>query len=344
MIKVGILNVTGYAGAELARLLWQHPEVEITGVTGRSAAGEKLGDIFPHLSDLGLIVKPELDASVDIVFSALPHNSSAEQVIPLLDQGARVVDLSADFRLKDPSEYSDWYGVEHPSLKHLQESVYGLTELHRNEISTSNLVANPGCYSTAAILALAPVVKEGLIDIDIVIDSKSGVSGAGRTLSEFTHYSEVNETVQAYSVKGHRHLPEIVQELGQTGNMAPVITFLTHLVPITRGILSSCYATFKQGSFQSVGQAEETIKDLYNDFYEQEPFIRISKSPPHTKHLLGSNFCFLYPLVDPRTERLIVISCLDNLIKGAAGQAVQNMNVMLELPETMGLKALAVYP
>ncbi|MBM3943635.1 MAG: N-acetyl-gamma-glutamyl-phosphate reductase [SAR202 cluster bacterium] len=338
-MKVGIINVTGYAGCELARILYQHPEVELTSVTGRSAAGQKLGDVFPHLSPLDLTITPELEGDLDLVFSALPHKASAEAVIPVLEGGVKVVDISADFRLKDAAEYTQWYGVDHPDPSYLEEAVYGLTELHREEIRASRLIANPGCYPTSAILALAPAVKLGLIELDIIIDCKSGVSGAGRALSLGTHYSEVNENVMAYSVEGHRHLPEVTQELGGLTSQAPAVTFLTHLIPMTRGILSTCYARLKDGS-----KTSQQLRDLYREFYADQPFVTVTGQPPQTKQTLGNNYCLLHPVVDKRTGRLMVISCLDNLVKGAAGQAIQNMNLMFGFPEDLSLKALAVYP
>jgi N-acetyl-gamma-glutamyl-phosphate reductase len=343
-VKAGIINVTGYAGSELARILRQHPEVKLTSVTGRSAAGQKLGEVFPHLSSLDLTITPELEGSLDIVFSALPHKASAEAVIPVLEQGVKVIDISADFRLKQANQYEEWYGVPHPNPAYLEEAIYGLTELRRLEIKTARLVANPGCYPTSAILALAPAVKEGLISPDIVIDSKSGVSGAGRSLSLTTHFSEVNENVMAYSVSGHRHLPEITQELNVLTRESLSITFLTHLIPMTRGILSSCYARLQPNSAWDGPEAGQGIRELYQDFYADHPFVVITPKPPQTKQTLGNNQCLLYPTVDQRTGRLIVISCLDNLVKGAAGQAVQNMNLMCGFPEDMSLEALAVYP
>jgi N-acetyl-gamma-glutamyl-phosphate reductase len=342
--RVGIINVTGYAGVELARLLHQHPEVELTSVTGRSAAGQKLGTVFPHLASVDLTIEARL-AEVDLAFSAMSHKESAKEVIPLLEHGIRVVDLSADFRLKDSAEYPRWYGFEHPAPQLLKQAVYGLTELYRPQIASAQLVANPGCYPTSAILALAPAVKEGLIGPDIIIDSKSGVSGAGRTVSLQTHYSEVNEDVSAYSLSGHRHLPEIVQELKLLRpGQPPSVTFVTHLVPMTRGILTTCYANLISGNVTADKKGEEKIRQLYADFYQGEPFVRIADSPPHTKHTWGNNLCLIYSIIDQRTGRLIVISCLDNLVKGAAGQAVQNMNLMLGLPEETGLQALAIYP
>ena len=342
--KVGIINVTGYTGVELARLLYQHPQVELVSVTGRSAAGQKLGTVFPHLAGVDLTIEAEL-GGVDLAFSAMPHQESAKEVIPLLDQGIKVVDISADFRLKDAAEYLPWYGFTHPAPQLLKQAVYGLTELYRSQVASARLVANPGCYPTGAILALAPVVKEGLIEPDIIIDSKSGVSGAGRTLSQQTHYPEANEDVTAYALDGHRHLPEIIQELKRLhpGQLLSV-TFVPHLLPMTRGILSTCYARLASGKVAAGKKGMEELRQLYLDFYKGEPFIKVVEYSPHTKHTWGSNLCLIYPTIDHRTGRLIVISCLDNLGKGAAGQAIQNMNLVLGLPEVTGLQALPVYP
>jgi N-acetyl-gamma-glutamyl-phosphate reductase len=338
-MKVGIINVTGYTGVELARLLHEHPQVELASVTGRSAAGQSLGQVFPHLASTNLTVKDKL-GDVELVFSAMPHKESAKEVIPLLDKGVKVVDISADFRLKDAAEYQRWYGFSHPAPQLLKDAAYGLPELHHTQIAQAKLVANPGCYPTGAILALAPAVKAKLIEADIVIDSKSGVSGAGRTLSLTTHFSEANEDVSAYALEGHRHLPEITQELGQLyADKPPSVTFVPHLIPMTRGILTTCYA-----KLASAKTGEKELKKLYADFYKDAPFVRVADSPPHTKQTWGSNLCLVYPTVDQRTGKLVVISAIDNLVKGAAGQAVQNMNLMLGLPETTGLEALAIYP
>jgi N-acetyl-gamma-glutamyl-phosphate reductase len=337
-MKVGIINVTGYAGVELARLLCRHPEVELTSVTGRSAAGQSLGGVFPHLADINLAIRDKL-GDVELAFCAMPHKESAKEVIPLFERGIRVVDISADFRLKDAAEYPRWYGFSHPAAKLLARAAYGLPELHRAQIASAQLVANPGCYPTGAVLALAPAVKAGLVENDIIVDSKSGVSGAGRSLSLTTHYSEANEDVSAYALDGHRHLPEITQELKLLNpEQPPAVTFIPHLIPMTRGILTTCYAKL-------VKKIEgKELKKLYTDFYRDEPFVRVAVSPPHTKQTWGSNLCLVYPTIDPRTGRLVVLSAIDNLVKGAAGQAVQNMNIMLGLPETTGLEALAVYP
>jgi N-acetyl-gamma-glutamyl-phosphate reductase len=337
--KVGIINVTGYAGVELARLLYQHPQVELASVTGRSAAGQKLGQVFPHLASMDLTIEAEL-GRVELAFSAMPHQASAEEVIPLLKQGTKVVDISADFRLKDAAQYGQWYGSAHPAPELLKQAVYGLPELYRSQVASTQLVANPGCYPTGAILALAPAVRAGLIEPDIVIDSKSGLSGAGRSLSRRTHFSEANEDVAAYALEGHRHLPEIAQELNLLSAQKPLsITFVPHIIPMTRGILTTCYASLAAGK-----KGKKELSRIYGDFYKDEPFVRVVESPPHTKHTWGNNLCLIHPTIDTRTGRLVVISAIDNLVKGAAGQAVQNMNLMLGLPETTGLEALAIYP
>ena len=346
MVRVGIINVTGYAGAELARLLYVHPEARLVSVSGRSAAGKGLAEVFPHLACYGLTIGEEL-GDVDFAFSALPHAASAEAVAPLVRAGVPVVDISADFRLRDPQEYAQWYGVSHPAPELLSRAAYGLTELNREAVRSSRLIANPGCYPESALLALAPAVKEGIIGPDVIIDSKSGVSGAGRTVDLAYHFAEANESVSAYGLSGHRHLPEIVQELtamwpgaGIPEASRPKVTFTPHLIPMTRGILSTCYAPLATGAVSS----SEEARDLYREFYKGEPFVRLVDLPPATKQVSGSNVCLVHPTVDPRTERLIVVSAIDNLVKGAAGQAIQNMNAMLGLPETAGLESPAVYP
>ena len=342
-MKVGILNVTGYAGVELARILSRHPQVEIVAATGRSDAGKPLGQVFPHLESLGLNVVPEITESVDLVFSALPHQASAEACVPFLEQGVKVVDISADFRLKSATAYQEWYDIPHPYPQYLEEVVYGLTELHRPEIGGASLVANPGCYPTSALLALAPAVQAGIVEPSFIVDSKSGVSGAGRGLKLSTHFSEVNESVSAYSIEGHFHLPEMLQELRAMDSQAR-LTFVPHLVPMTRGILSTCYATVKEGALPAGAQGNQELATIYHDFYREHPFVRLAQAPPATKHTLGNNQCLVYPVLGSQARQLVVISCLDNLVKGAAGQAVQNMNVMCGLPEEQGLEALALYP
>ena len=342
-MKASIINVTGYAGIELARLLQNHPEFTLVEVTARSAANQKLSNVFPHLNPIDLIIQEDLSKSTDVIFSALPHKASAEALAPLLAQQNSVIDISADFRLNESEVYKEWYGIDHPYPDYLHQAVYGLPELYKSELQNTQLIANPGCYPTSAILALAPAISSGLVEPSIIIDSKSGVSGAGRTLSYTTHFSETNENVTAYGISGHRHLPEIEQELSKLQPDHPLgITFIPHLIPMTRGILSTCYCILS-----NVGGLENTqnsITDLYQEFYRNCPFVRITDQPPGTKQTLGSNFCLIYPYVDQRTGKLIVISCLDNLVKGAAGQAIQNMNIMFNLPEEIGLKNLAIYP
>jgi len=345
-VRVGILNVTGYAGLELARLLYQHPHVELAAVTGRSEAGKPLGEVFPTLDDLGLTITAEVQGKVDFIFSALPHKASAEALLPFLRQGLRAVDISADFRLRDAAEYKQWYQVVHPAPELLKEAAYGLTELNKDAICGAQVIANPGCYPTSAILALAPALKEGLVEPDIIVDSKSGVSGAGRGLSLGAHFSEVNETVSAYGLEGHRHLPEITQELRRLAPGGKLrVTFVPHLIPMTRGILSTCYAPLVESRLGSgLASAQSELAAVYRDFYRDQPFVRVVSAPPQTKHTNGSNYCVIYPTVDPRSGRLVVISCLDNLVKGAAGQAIQNMNVMLGFEETAGLLGLGLWP
>jgi N-acetyl-gamma-glutamyl-phosphate reductase len=341
MIRVGIINVTGYLGAETARILRRHPHVRVTSVTGRSGAGKALGQTYPHLQPLGLDVTEEV-SEVDAVISALPHAASAAALLPLLDKGTPVVDLSADFRLKSAAEYEAWYKVAHPRPEALEESVYGLTELHREDVANAKLVAAPGCFPTSAILALAPAWQNGLIGADIIIDSKTGISGAGRSLDLANHFGEANENVVPYSLAGHRHLPEIGQELSLLCEApAPRITFVPHRVPMTRGILTTCYAPLAPGRESTTA---EQVRDLYREHYAGERFVRVVETPPETKQTAGSNACLVYVTVDPRTSRLIAISALDNLVKGGAGQGVQDMNLMLGLPEDAGLEDIALYP
>ena len=351
MIKVGVINVTGYAGAELARLLYTHPEAEVGSVTGRSEAGKPLASVFPHLATYDLTIEPELTASVDFVFSALPHAASAEACAPLVRAGVPVVDISADFRLNDAKEYAEWYGGEHPAPELLPQAAYGLTELNREAVRGATLVANPGCFPEGALLALAPAIKAGIITPEIIVDSKSGVSGAGRGLALNVHFGEAAESVSAYALNGHRHLPEMVQEIAKMWPPAEApetprlrVSFTPHLIPMTRGILSTCYAPLVAGQLPPSEAAKQAVRDIYADAYRGEPFVRVVNAPPSTKQTRGNNMCLICPTVDVRADRLVVVTVLDNLVKGAAGQAIQNMNAMLGLPETMGLDAPALYP
>lgn len=337
-VRAGIINVTGYIGIDLARILARHPEVDLVSVTGRSAAGQRLAEVFPHMTNADLAIDAEL-AEVDLAFSALPHAASAEAVARTLEKGTKVIDISADFRIDDVGIYEQWYKVTHPAPHLLDQAVYGLPEINRAAIAQAQLVANPGCYPTSAILGLAPALHEGLIEPEIIVDSKSGVSGAGRALTLTTHFAEANESVSAYALGGHRHLPEIRQELVKLAEGKNIsLSFVPHLIPMTRGMLSSCYAKLSREA------TEEQVQELYREFYRSEPFVHVTHTPPQTKQTLGSNLCLVYPVLDPRTGRLIVISCIDNLVKGGAGQAVQNMNIMLGMPESTGLAMLPVYP
>lgn len=342
-MKVGIINVTGYAGAELVRILYRHSEAEIASVTGRSAAGKRLPEVLPHLWRLDLPITQSLEGSLDVVFSALPSGASAQVLAPLIESGIDVIDIAADFRLDDPIVFQKAYKINHPTPLLLDRSIYGLPELYREAISKATLVANPGCFPTAAILALAPAVKEGLILDDIVIDAKSGISGAGRGslgVNSIDHFAEANENVVAYGLDGHGHQPEIAQELAKlSGTETTRVTFIPHRVPMTRGILATCYATLRD---QSINR--QKIQEIYREHYAKELFTQVVNTPPQTKQATGSNLCLVYPTVDELSGRLVVLSCLDNLIKGAAGQAVQNMNLMLGIPEKESLRQLTLYP
>lgn len=339
-VRVGILNVTGYAGMEAARLLQTHPGARLVAATGRSLAGQRLGEAFPHLSAYGdLVIGADLDAEVDVVLSALPTAASAAACAPFVHRGVKVVDIAADFRLRDAREFERWMGVPHPAPELLAQAVYGLPEINREAVRSATLVANPGCYPAASILALAPAFAAGLVEPRVVVDAKSGISGAGRGTGGGYNFSEVNEDVSAYKVANHNHQPEIAQELGVLADgVRPAVTFVPHLVPMTRGIHATCYAPLRK----QVSQRE--VFDIYCTFYEGHPFTQVTTSPPHTKHTLGSNRCLVYPVVDEQNSMLVAIGVLDNLGKGAAGQAVQNMNLMFGLPETAGLEGAPLYP
>ncbi|MEZ4493037.1 MAG: N-acetyl-gamma-glutamyl-phosphate reductase [Dehalococcoidia bacterium] len=338
--RVGVINVTGFAGVEMARLLWNHPEADLAVATGRSLAGQKLGEAFPSLQVYGdMVIADAVEGDVDIVVSALPTAESAAACAPFARAGIPVIDIAADFRLRSPEAFHEWYGKDHPAPELLDRAVYGLPELRRAQIEEATIVANPGCYPAASILALAPAVAAGLVERRIVVDAKSGISGAGRGSGGGFSYSDVNEDVSAYKIAAHNHQPEIAQELEALGEASPAaVTFVPHLVPMTRGIHATCYAPLAK----PVSQAQ--IEDCYRSFYADAPFTAVSTKPPHTKHTLGSNMCLVHPVVDERNGMLVAVGVLDNLVKGAAGQAIQNMNLMLGLPETMGLDTAAVYP
>lgn len=337
--RVGIINVTGYAGSELARILHRHPEVEVAQVTGRSAAGKQLSEVFPHLREADMIIDPALDSSVDFVFSALPHAASAEALAPFIEDDVHCVDISADFRLKDVNVFETWYKTAHPCPQYIEDAVYGLPELHREDVKRSRLIANPGCYPTGTILGMAPAFDADIVEPDVISDSKSGVSGAGRKGDVAYNFNEINDNMSAYGLSGHRHMPEMSQELSALSKHGEVkVTFVPHLAPMTRGILGTQYATLKNG----ISQKEAT--DIYQNFYADEPFVKVVASAPSTKETWGNNDVLVNVNVDEYSGRLIVVTALDNLVKGAAGAGVQNMNLMLGLPEATGLEALAIYP
>jgi N-acetyl-gamma-glutamyl-phosphate reductase len=345
-VNVGILNVTGYMGAEVARLLNGHPDVRIAGVTGRSTAGKRLADVFPHLFAIDLPITESLPDAVDVVISALPHGAAAAQLVPFIDAGVPVVDLSADFRLRSVEQYESHYNVTHAAPRLLAQSVFGMPELHRDEIVRAKLVGVSGCHSAGVMLALAPLFAAGVIEPDVIADTKTGLSGAGRALNINVHFSEADENVAPYALDGHRHLPEMVQELaGPAEQPRPEITFVPHYIPMTRGILSTCYARAKPGALSAEARAaRDGVMQIYRDFYRDAPFTRVSDAPPSTKHVMGTNYCIVHPSVNLQTGTVVVSSAIDNLGKGGAGNGVQCLNVMCGLPEMAGLQALGLFP
>lgn len=345
MTRVGIIGASGYTGIELARLLSRHQKVELTVATSRQYADKKLSEVYPSLSgctDLICenITGAELAEKADLFFTAVPHQTAMNIIPDLLEAGKKVVDLSADFRLHDSVVYEKWYQA-HCAAEYLPEAVYGLPEIHRDKIPTARLVANPGCYPTSTILALAPLLKNKLIDpTTLIVDSKSGTSGAGRGAQVGALYCEVTDGFRAYKVASHRHTPEIEQELSELAGEDITISFTPHLVPMSRGILSTIYAS----SVRNLTNDE--LHALYTDFYSTERFVRICPpgSFPATQYVRGSNFCDIACTFDPRTGRVIVLSAIDNLVKGAAGQAVQNMNLICGFDEAAGLEAVPLFP
>ena len=350
-VTVGIIGATGYVGGELVRLLARHPNVELVGLVGRGRDRDPIAGIHPHLATLDHDVHSELPPA-DAVFVALPHGVAAELVPDLVAAGSAVIDLGPDFRLRDPADYPRWYGFEHPRPDLLEQAVYGLPEFHRAELSALvdapvAIVGSPGCYPTATLLALAPLARAGLID-DLVVDAKSGVSGAGREARTGLMFGEVNESVKAYGIGGHRHVAEIEQELielaGRQGldpsaNPGIVaVDFLPHLIPMTRGILSAGHVR----PIRPVTQAE--LDEMYATAYADEPFVTVVPTAPATKDVTGSNEVRIHVSLDTRTGRIIVIGVEDNLVKGAAGQAIQSFNLVHGLPETAGLEQLPLAP
>lgn len=346
MIRVAIAGATGYGGVELVRLLKQHPQVQLAALTSETYAGKRMEQVYPHLRGVEVELQaldPERFAQdADFAFLALPAGQAMDLVPRLLAQGKRVIDLSADHRLRDPAAYPRWYGMEHPHPELLVEAVYGLPELHRAAMRDARLVAAPGCYPAGAILALAPLVCAGLVKADrIIVDSKSGVSGAGRTALDLAyHYPEANEDVCAYKVADHRHTPEMEQELSALAGAPVTVTFSPHLVPMTRGIATAAYAELGKPA-----AAADLIEEL-RSFYHNEPFVQVldEQTYPHTKHTAGWNLCQVTARVDERAGIAVALSALDNLGKGLSGTCVQCFNIMCGFDETTALAEPAPYP
>ncbi len=325
-----VAGATGFAGALAAHLLWRHPGFELLAVTGRSETGRPLAELYPRYRVPLELRPPELERlpEVEAAIVAYPHAAAAPTVAALRERGARVVDLSADFRLRSLQTYETWYG-EHPRPELLADAVYGLTELHRERIAGAAIVATPGCYPTASLLGLAPLARAGLI-ADVVIDAKQGISGVGRVFDETTHQSMAGENILPYKVAGHRHTPEIEEQLALLGTEVKV-QFQPHLVPLDQGELASCYVTTTRG----IDAGE--LAALYAEAYDGEPFVEVVSKPPGTRDVLATNFCRILAVPDPHTGKVVVLSAIDNLWKGTSSQAVQNLNVMFSLPETAGL-------
>ncbi|MFN2342057.1 MAG: N-acetyl-gamma-glutamyl-phosphate reductase [Desulfonatronovibrio sp.] len=346
--NIAIVGVTGYTGMELVRILTNHPGFEISAVTSRSTPGVALQDIYPHLQDTKhgtlavTIPEPELVVrDSELVFLAVPHGKAMDLTSSFLDHGAKVVDLSADFRLEDEKVYSSWYDTEHKHPELLSKAVYGIPEIYQDKIAEASLVANPGCYPTSVLLALYPALKKGLVDNSgIIVDSKSGTSGAGRTVKPGTMYCEVTDSFKAYSLGKHRHTPEMEQELSKACDKDVVISFSPHLVPMSRGILSTCYA----GLDRKISADE--VRQIYKNYYKKDPWVRVLPAGklPETRWVRGTMFCDLGIVVDERTNRLVVVSCIDNLCRGASGQAVANANIMSGFDPVMGLEQTALMP
>jgi N-acetyl-gamma-glutamyl-phosphate reductase len=337
--KVAIVGATGYAGGELARLVLRHPEARLVAAVARSRQGEPLRAAQPHLHSApdSLVIGSDV-GDAEVVFTALPAGEAARQARQWVDDGRTVIDIGSDFRLRDANLYERWYGYAHPAPELLKDAVYGLTELARERVRGARIIANPGCYPTATLLALAPALKAGIVSDELIVDAKSGVSGAGHNVDEAYLYGTIDESVRPYGVPNHRHTPEIAQEAAKLLGTAPKLTFTPHLVPMTRGLIATCYAPLRPG----VGAKD--VADAYAREYAEEPFVRVLDSYPQTKATLGSNWCLVRALVDAETSRLVAFAALDNLVKGAAGSALQNFNARFGYPETMGLEALPLWP
>ncbi|MEG1501125.1 MAG: N-acetyl-gamma-glutamyl-phosphate reductase [Clostridiales bacterium] len=346
MIKASILGASGYAGGELLRFLLAHPQVELAHLTGVSSAGKKIGEIFPYLAGfLDKTIEPlnmeEVAQDSDVIFMAMPHGQGVAPAMAGLAKGKKIIDIGADFRFRDALVYEKWYKVKHENHALTKNAVYGLPEIYRQEIKKAQIVGNPGCYPTASLLALYPLLKENLVEQGtIIIDAKSGVSGAGYKPTTTNAFCSADESLKAYNVALHRHTPEIEQVLTDIGGMEQIINFTPHLVPMSRGILATAYAGIKS---KTSGQE---LTDLYHDYYDQELFVHVHDHGnwPQTKWATGSNNCHIALTYDERTGRAIITSVIDNLVKGAAGQAVQNMNLLFDFPEEMALPRTPIFP
>jgi len=352
MVKVGIIGATGYAGGELVRILWNHKDVEIKWFGSRSYIDQKYASVYQNMfqivedvcKDDNLL---ELAKQVDVIFTATPQGYLAGLLTEEILSQVKIVDLSADYRIKDVATYEKWYGIEHKSPQFIEEAVYGLCEINRGKVNeNTRLIANPGCYTTCSILTAYPLVKEGLIDVDtLIVDAKSGTSGAGRGAKVPNLFCEVNENMKAYGVASHRHTPEIEEQLGYAGNCEVTINFTPHLVPMNRGILATEYAKLKRKADGSLPTYEE-VRAAYDKYYANEKFVRVLDKGvcPETKWVEGSNYVDVNFVIDERTGRVIMMGALDNLVKGAAGQAVQNMNLLFGLKESEGLELVPCFP
>ncbi|MBQ7921487.1 MAG: N-acetyl-gamma-glutamyl-phosphate reductase [Clostridia bacterium] len=340
MIHAAIIGATGYAGAELVRLLGGHPEVEITGLSSVSFAGQPIADVYPNFKKKALPVLTDEDTAIqgaDVVFASLPHGLSEPLAEKCAAQNTLLIDLGADFRLESEADYEEWYKKPFDKPELHGGAVYALPELFRDRIKTAGIIANPGCYPTAAALGLAPALKNGLVQTEgIIIDAKSGVTGAGRGLTQNTHYPETNESISAYKIGAHRHTPEIEQTLSHMAGVGIKLTFVPHLLPVNRGIEETIYVKLKDGVTM------DAVRSAYVEFYKDEQFVRLEKdgNVAQIRCVTRSNYCDISLHCDKRTGTLIVCSCIDNMVKGAAGQAIQNMNIYFNLPESMGIDAL----
>lgn len=346
MVKAGIIGSTGYAGQELVRILLQHPDVEIVWYGSRSYIDKKYSEVFGNMFQIvdnvcmGEDIK-ELAGQADVIFTATPQGLCSSLVSEEILSQTKIIDLSADFRIKDVEKYEEWYGIKHQSPSFIKEAVYGLCEINREDIKSARLIANPGCFPTCTILSIYPLAKEGLIDMDtVIVDAKSGVSGAGRGAKVANLYCEVNESIKPYGVAVHRHTPEIEDQLSYASGKDVIINFTPHLVPMNRGILATSYAKLKEKL------SYNEVKEIYDKYYKDEYFVRVLDENvfPETRWVEGSNFADVNFKIDERTGRIIMMGAIDNVVKGAAGQAVQNMNILYGLKENTGLKIVPLFP